>query len=168
MFQRFIHTSGNPLLTGLRLTLGIVFLANAAPPVTVLEIASQFFGGIALLLGVLTRLAAFGIALDLVLALTTAHLPFHSLVNGSDPAMWGGFEYRILLFAVAAALIVRGAGACSVDRLLAHEPPASRSASLATTQQLESATTPFVVVESATDLSPGSSTRARFIDSAVA
>jgi len=164
MFKRFIHTNGDPLLTALRIALAIVFLASGSPPLTVLEIAAQFFGGIALLLGLLTRLAAFGIALDLLLVVITVHLPFDSFVNGSEPATWEGFEYHLLVLAVAGALIVRGGGACSVDRLLSHESSASGSASLAPAPYLENA--PFPVIEgSATQILAGPSASARFMHS---
>jgi putative oxidoreductase len=164
MFKRFIHTNGDPLLTALRIALAIVFLASGTPPLTVLEIAAQFFGGIALLLGLLTRLAAFGIALDLVLALITVRLPFDSFVNGSEPATWAGFEYHLLVLAVAGALIVRGAGACSVDRLLSHESPASRSASPAPNPYLDNASFPGIE-DSTTQISTGPSAGVRFMHS---
>ncbi len=68
----------------------------------------EFFGGLALALGLLTRFVALIVAGLLLVALTT-HLP-----NGF---FWtqGGYEYPLMWFFLALALFLRGAGRFSLD-----------------------------------------------------
>jgi len=94
MFRKLIHTAEDPMLSLLRLILGIVFFAHGAqkalgwfggpgytetmdhftramgiPPFfAVLAILAEFLGGIGLIVGLLTRIAAFGIAVDMIFA----------------------------------------------------------------------------------------------------
>ncbi len=71
----------------------------------------EFFGGIAIVLGLLTRLAALGLAGTMVVAILTVHLK----AGFFNP---GGVEFPLSLLASLAALIVSGAGALSLDALL--------------------------------------------------
>ena len=122
----------------LRLTLGIVFFAHGAqkllgwfggygwsgtmgyltktvhlaPPIAGLVILLEFFAGIALILGFLTRPAALGIALVMLGAAVTVHLPNGFFLDK------GGVEYVFVLFLVALFLLINGAGAVSIDRLI--------------------------------------------------
>lgn len=84
---------------------GIVFATLAA--------LVEFFGGLALVLGVLTRPAALAVAVFMAVALTV-HLP-----NGffwSD----GGVEYPLMWGLVALAIFFRGADRYSLDARLAR------------------------------------------------
>jgi putative oxidoreductase len=72
----------------------------------------EFFGGIAILLGLLTRLAALGIAATMVVAILTVHLK-----NGFFAPT--GVEFPLSLLGSAIALIVAGAGSFSLDALVA-------------------------------------------------
>lgn len=72
--------------------------------------ATEFFGGILLVLGLLTRPAALGATIVL---LVTVH--FHWVVQSQG---WGGSEKSILWAAMTFLLFVRGAGAFSVDSRL--------------------------------------------------
>jgi putative oxidoreductase len=71
-----------------------------------LVIAVEFFGGIAVVLGVLSRLAALGIAVDMVVALVKVHLPNGFFLGGPNP----GYEYVLLLAVVAFAIVLAGPG----------------------------------------------------------
>ena len=71
----------------------------------------EFFGGIAITLGLLTRLAALGIAATMVVAILTVHLK-----NGFFAPT--GVEFPLSLLGSAIALIVAGAGAFSLDALV--------------------------------------------------
>jgi len=75
--------------------------------------AAEFFGGLALLAGVLVRPAAAVLAITMVVAIVTAHL-----ANGLFLAN-GGYEFGLALLAIAVALAVRGGGTLSADRRLA-------------------------------------------------
>ena len=71
----------------------------------------EFFGGIAILLGLLTRLAALGIGATMVVAILTVHLE-----NGFFAPT--GFEFPLSLLASAIALVITGAGDLSLDALI--------------------------------------------------
>jgi len=71
----------------------------------------EFFGGIAILLGLLTRLAALGIGATMVVAILTVHLK-----NGFFAPT--GFEFPLSLLASATALVITGAGDFSLDALI--------------------------------------------------
>jgi putative oxidoreductase len=71
----------------------------------------EFFGGIAILLGLLTRLAALGIGATMVVAILTVHFE-----NGFFAPT--GFEFPLSLLASAIALVITGAGDLSLDALI--------------------------------------------------
>lgn len=88
--------------------MGIPAAEVAAPFIAGLELA----GGIALILGVLTRVAAALLALDMLGALFLVH------ASAGVFADKGGYELVLLLGAAALALALTGAGRVSVDRAL--------------------------------------------------
>ncbi len=73
--------------------------------------SAEFFGGIALLLGLLTRPAALATAFTMLMAIT-----FH-IGNGLFAAN-NGYEYALILFIASVTLLLQGAGRFSVDQLL--------------------------------------------------
>ncbi len=77
--------------------------------------ATEFFGGLFLAIGFLTRPAAVGIAILMAYAAVTVHLP-----NGF---FWnkGGYEYPLLWGLIALAIALRGGGEMSVDRRIGRE-----------------------------------------------
>ncbi len=122
-------------LTALRLVLGFLFAAHGwqkfnewtiagtqasfakmgvpaadvmAPAIAVLELA----GGIALFLGILTRVVAGLLVLDMLGALFLVHAPAGIFAAN------GGYELVLLLAAASFALALTGAGRFSVDRAL--------------------------------------------------
>ncbi len=70
-----------------------------------------------LVLGV-TRVAAFGIGINMLVAMVTVHGAFGLFMNWTGTQQGEGFEYHLLVLAMAAFLMIRGAGALSVDRAL--------------------------------------------------
>ena len=73
----------------------------------------EFFGGLALIVGLLTRLAALGLAIDMLGAILIVHLG-----NGFfNPT---GFEFPLLLMTAALVLVLAGAGDYSADAALAR------------------------------------------------
>ena len=72
----------------------------------------EFFGGIAITLGLLTRLAALGVGSTMVVAILTVHLK-QGFFNP------GGVEFPLALLASAIALVIAGAGAYSLDAAIA-------------------------------------------------
>lgn len=146
MFRWLFRTSDSVVDTILRLALAVVFFPHGAqkvlgwfggyglqatmgfftgkmgiPPVfAALDIAAEFLGPIALFLGVFTRIAAFGIFVVMATAVALVHYKLGFFMNwfGTLPAGTEGFEYHILALALAFSVLVRGAGALSVDRSL--------------------------------------------------
>ncbi|WP_221583267.1 DoxX family protein [Microbacterium sp. G2-8] len=70
---------------------------------------TELIGGVALALGLLTRIAAVGLTIVALGALFLVHVP-----NGFFAAN-GGFEFPLLLAAAAVTLVVAGPGAASLD-----------------------------------------------------
>lgn len=76
--------------------------------------SSEFFGGLGVLVGLLTRLAALSILIGQVVAVAKVHGP-HGLFLSDR-----GFEYNLSLIAIALALLLVGAGAISLDAAAKH------------------------------------------------
>jgi len=144
MFSKLVRTDNDPATAVLRLVLGVIFFAHGAqkllgwfggygftgtmgfftgllhiPAVfAFLAIVAEFFGGLGLILGFLTRVAAFGILSNMVVAIAMVHGPFGFFMNWTGAQKGEGYEYHLLVLAATVLLIIRGAGAASVDRLL--------------------------------------------------
>jgi putative oxidoreductase len=153
MLSKLFRTDEDWVFTLLRVVLGIVFFAHGAQkmlgwfggygfsgtmgfftktlgipaPLAFLAICAEFFGGIGLILGLLSRIAALGIGVNMLVAIATIHRHFGLFANWSGTQKGEGFEFHLLVIAIALAIIVRGAGALSLDRaihrLLAGRPP---------------------------------------------
>ena len=144
MLKKLFHTEDYTVLTILRLVLGVVFLAHGSqkmlgwfggygfkatmgfftqnlhvPTVfAFLAICAEFFGGLGLLLGLLSRIAAFGITVNMLVAIFMVHLPNGFFMNWSGQQKGEGFEYHLLVVALTLAVMIRGAGAFSLDRAI--------------------------------------------------
>ena len=79
-----------------------------------LAIIAEAAGGLGVLIGLFGRLAAFGIAVDLFVAIVKVHIS-----NGLFTAN-GGFEFPLALFSIAAALMFTGMGKVSIDAILSR------------------------------------------------
>ena len=147
MFRKLVNTPNDIAFTVLRLVLGIVFFAHGAqkmlgwfggygfkgtmafftqtahiPAVfAFLAIAAEFFGGLGLIVGMLTRVAAFGITVNMLVAILTVHLANGFFMNWTGQQKGEGFEYHLLVLAITVALMIRGAGAFSLDRAIGKE-----------------------------------------------
>lgn len=83
-------------------------------------ILAESVGALALAAGLLSRVAAAGIAAVMVGAIFTAHLQFGFFMNWNGNQAGEGFEYHLLVLGIALAVMIRGGGAWSLDRLLAR------------------------------------------------
>ncbi|XXZ35089.1 DoxX family protein [Sorangium sp. So ce321] len=86
-------------------------------PLATLAIVTELVAPLALLAGAFGRLAAAGLGALLLVAATT-HLPNGFFMNWLGNQAGEGWEYHALAIAIAAAIVVRGSGAWSVDRRL--------------------------------------------------
>ena len=84
-----------------------------------LAIAAEFLGSLGLAVGLLTRIAAFGIACVMLVAIVTVHWPNGFFMNWYGNQKGEGFEYHLLASGIAITVIIVGAGACSLDGALA-------------------------------------------------
>jgi len=73
----------------------------------------ELLGGIALVLGLFTRLSALGALIIQAGAIATV-----TWARGFAGAQGGGYEYNLALIAICLALVISGGGRLSVDRLL--------------------------------------------------
>jgi putative oxidoreductase len=78
----------------------------------------EFFGGIALILGLFTRVAAFLVGLELIVAAFMIHVGNGFFMNWSGQQKGEGYEFFILVAGIAIALILKGGGALSLDSAL--------------------------------------------------
>jgi len=144
MLHKLIHTTDDHAVALLRIVLGIVFFAHGAqkalgwfggngwsgtmnvftqnlgiPAIfAVLAILAEFLGSLGLIVGLLSRVAALGIAVNMVVAIFLVHLPNGFFMNWVGTQKGEGFEYHILAISMAAVIVYRGAGALSVDGML--------------------------------------------------
>jgi len=82
-----------------------------------LATTAEFFGGLGLIVGLVTRIAAFGVFCNMIVAVAMVHGRFGFWMNWTGAQKGGGYEYHLLLLAASVFLMIRGAGAASVDRL---------------------------------------------------
>jgi putative oxidoreductase len=144
MFRKLMSTTDDFTVTMLRLLFGVVFFAHGAQkalgwfggfgfsgtmgffthqlnvpvPFAVLAIAAEFLGSIGVLVGFLSRIAAFGIACNMVVAVYMIHRHFGFFANWFGTQKGEGFEFHILAVAIALTIMIKGAGALSIDRAL--------------------------------------------------
>jgi putative oxidoreductase len=151
MIRRLLSTTDDPTQTILRLVLGAVFFAHGAQKMlgwfgghgfnatmtsfthnmgipalfAFLAIAAEFFGGLGLLVGLLGRVAAFGILCNMVVAIimVSSHVGF--FMNWFGTQKGEGYEYHLLAIALCVAIVVKGSGAFSVDRALTSSHPSN-------------------------------------------
>lgn len=116
--QKVFGWFGGP---GLRGTIGYFRQAlNIPPPLTVMAALTEWVGGLTLMVGLLARPAALGVAVVSGVAIVKVHWPNGFFINwAQEPGRGHGFEMNLALLGMSLAVCVGGAGWISVDRLIA-------------------------------------------------
>lgn len=84
-----------------------------------LAIVAEFFGGLGLITGTLTRLSAFGTGITIAVAALMVHTKYGFFMNWFGTQGGEGYEYHILFVGMALSLILTGGGKFSIDRFIA-------------------------------------------------
>jgi putative oxidoreductase len=145
MIDWLVETNGGVVPLILRLTLAVVMFPHGAqktlgwfggdglegtlayftksgfpPALAFLAVMAEFLGPLGLAIGLLTRVAALGIALVMLVAILTVHKQHGFFMNWFGAQEGEGVEYHLLALGLALALVVNGAGAWSIDALIAR------------------------------------------------
>lgn len=141
----FLATTDSALPTLLRVSLGGVILAHGLQkvfgwfngygihgtmqffasvgipaPLGALVIVSDFLGSLALVLGLATRLSAFGAFAVMLGAILLVHVPNGFFMNWGGAPHGEGYEFHLLALAMAASLMLSGGGRASLDGWLSR------------------------------------------------
>ncbi|HET8902311.1 MAG TPA: DoxX family protein [Holophagaceae bacterium] len=148
MLNRLMKTSDDYAMTIIRLVLGLVFFAHGSQKMlgwfggygfhgtmgfftnamhipalfAFLAIVAEFFGALGLITGLLGRVAAFGIfcVMAVAVGMIHSHVGFFMNWNGITPPA-EGYEYHLLAMGMALAVMMKGSGAFSLDRMIAKD-----------------------------------------------
>lgn len=85
-----------------------------------LAIAAEFAGSLGLIVGLFSRVAAFGIAAVMSVAITI-HSANGLFMNWDGSQKGEGIEYHILAIGLAVVVMIHGAGRASLDGLLSKK-----------------------------------------------
>ena len=144
MLLQILATNSDWVLTLARIVLGIIFFAHGAqkvfgwfggpglrktlrhlteslglPPIIALAaVGAEFVGGVALILGILGRISALSIVVNMLAAIFIVHGKYGLFMNWFGDRKGNGIEYHLLTIALAIVIIAQGAGAFSLDGLL--------------------------------------------------
>ncbi|HEY9724163.1 MAG TPA: DoxX family protein [Oscillatoriaceae cyanobacterium] len=147
LWQNFVATAADPGALVARLALGIVMFPHGAQkalgwfggygfkatlgfftqgmhiplPLALLAIAAEFLGSLGLITGLLGRVAAFGILVNMLVAIATVHLHNGFFMNWAGTQHGEGFEYHLLAIGLALVVLFKGSGALSLDRLFTKD-----------------------------------------------
>lgn len=143
LITRLLTTGNNFAPLALRIPAGIIFMAHGAQKLfgafggyglegtgqwmasiglepgylmALLAGSTEFFGGLAILIGLLVRPAAAALAFAMLIAIFTVHIGNGLFMSNN------GYEFGLALLAISVSLLISGGGALSLDRLLSQRP----------------------------------------------
>jgi putative oxidoreductase len=143
MLRTLFSTDPDWTLTIIRIVLGVVFFAHGAQkllgwfggsglketmrtmheflglpsPLAFAAVATEFFGGLGLIVGLLSRLAAVGIGVTMLFAIVMVHGRNGLFMDWFGARKNHGYEFHLLAIALAVVLVAKGSGALSLDRM---------------------------------------------------
>ena len=145
MYRLLYKTSNSPAQLIIRLALAVVIFPHGAQKVfgwfggpgfsktlqifsgmgfptwsTVLLMITETLGSLFLAFGILTRLCALAIGTSITICMFMHHVQNGFFMNWFGNQKGEGFEYHLLVFGIVFALIIKGGGKFSLDRLLAR------------------------------------------------
>jgi len=103
---------------GFRATIDGMGQQGLPATLAVLVMVGEFLGSIALLVGLMGRVAAASIAMIMLGAIFLVHGQNGFFMNWTGKQAGEGFEYHLLALALALVVLIRGSGAVSIDRAL--------------------------------------------------
>jgi len=147
MLKKILATQNDSVILVLRLALGIMFFPHGMqklfgwfggygfsgtmdfftnglhiPAVfALLAIMAEGLGSLGLITGFLTRIAAFAVTVNMLVAVYMLHWQHGFFMNWAGNLKGEGFEFHILAVAIGIALMIRGGGALSLDGMLSDK-----------------------------------------------
>jgi putative oxidoreductase len=147
MLRKLLSTPNDPTLTLARIVLAAIFFAHGSQkmfgffggrgvsgtieifqqtmgipaPLTILTMTAEVFGAAGLFLGLFSRIAALGVLVVMIVAPFANHLYPNFFMNWTGRQVGEGYEYHLLAIALIVTILVRGAGALSLDRVISSE-----------------------------------------------
>ena len=144
MIRDLLSTDPDWSLTIIRIILGVVFFAHGAQkvfgwfggqglketmrtmhdflglplPLAFAAVVTEFLGGMGLILGLLSRVAALGIGVTMLSAIVMVHGRNGLFMDWFGARKNHGYEFHLLAIALVVVLVAKGSGALSVDRFL--------------------------------------------------
>jgi putative oxidoreductase len=145
MWKKLVQTNDDTVALVLRLALGVVFFPHGMqkllgwfggygfegtmgfftaklgiPAVfAFLAIMAEGLGSLGLIAGLGTRIAAFGISVNMVVAVLMLHQQNGFFMNWFGSQKGEGYEFHLLVIGIGIALMIAGGGKWSVDRAIA-------------------------------------------------
>jgi len=147
MFKKLVNTDNDIATLVIRVMLGVVFFPHGMQKLlgwyggygftgsmgfftdtlhipaifAFLAIMAEGLGSLGLITGLLTRVAAFGIGVNMVVAVYMLHWQHGFFMNWFGKQQGEGYEYHLLVIGIGLALLVTGAGKWSVDKVIAEQ-----------------------------------------------
>jgi len=146
MLKTLVATDNSPAQLLVRLALGVVIFPHGAQKVLgwfggpgygatitafsalgfpfwaiILLMVSEVCGSLLLVLGLFTRVWALTIGTAIAICLKTNHLQHGFFMNWFGQQQGEGYEFHLLVLGIAMALVFRGGGMLSLDRVLARD-----------------------------------------------
>jgi putative oxidoreductase len=134
--QEWSPAAVNTALLVARIIAGIVFMAHGAQklfgafggpglsatvqmmgPLGYLVTIGEFFGGLGLIVGILSRFSAASLIVVMLGAIGMVHLPNGFFMNWAGTQKGEGFEYHLLAIALFLVILIAGPGAFALARL---------------------------------------------------